>query len=99
MGWLIRNGTVFTPSPNPAALPGHQTFQELVNAVTWFALVACVVAAIIGAVTWAFGASSTNAAAASKGQKTVAGAVIGAIIIGASSILINWFYNLGFNLH
>jgi hypothetical protein len=97
MRWLIDN-PVFTPSPNPAALPGSATFQSLVNAVTWFALIGCLVAAIIGGVTWAFGASSTNAAAASKGQKTVAGAVIGAVIIGASSILINAFYNIGFHL-
>src|SRR5690242_14439764 len=99
MSWLITHGTVFTPSPTPAALPGHQTFQELVNAVTWFALVTCAVAAIIGGVTWAFGASSTNAAAAGKGQKTVAGAVIGALINGAAAILNNWSYHLDYNLH
>jgi Family of unknown function (DUF6112) len=95
MRWLT---DVFTPNPNPSALPGSATFQSLVNAVTWFALVACLVAVIIGAVTWAFGSSSTNAAAASKGQKTVAGGIIGAVIIGASSILINFFYHLGFTL-
>jgi hypothetical protein len=95
MKWL---SDVFTPDPNPAALPGSETFQSLVDAVTWFALVACLVAVIIGAVTWAFGSSSTNAAAASKGQKTVVGGIIGAVIIGASSILINFFYHLGFTL-
>jgi Family of unknown function (DUF6112) len=96
MTWM---SDVFTPSPNPSALPGAQTFQSLVNAITWFALVACLVAVIIGGVTWAFGASSTNAAAASKGQKTVVGGIIGAVIIGASSILINAFYHIGFSLH
>jgi hypothetical protein len=96
MRWLM---DVPIPNPDPSAIPGSHTFRDLVNAVTWFALVACLVAVIIGAVTWAFGAGSTNAAAASKGQKTVAGGIIGAVIIGASSILINAFYHIGFTLH
>ena len=86
-------------NPNPSALPGFGTFQELVNAVAAFALLGCLAAAILGGVTWAFGASSSNVAAASKGQKTVGGAIIGALIIGASALLVNFFYHAGAALH
>lgn len=86
-------------SPDPHALPGWGTFHDLVNAVGAFAILGCVVAAIIGGVAWAFGASSSNVEARGKGQKTVAAAVIGAVVIGASSLLINFFYNAGVNLH
>ncbi len=84
-----------TITPDPTGLPGFGTFQGLVNAVSSFALLACLAAAIIGGVMWAFGASSSNASAASKGQRTVAGAIVGALIIGAAAILINFFYHAG----
>ena len=95
MSWL----SVVSFNPNPGALPGFGTFQSLVDAVAAFALLGCLVAAIIGGVAWAFGASSSNPAAASKGQKTVVGAVLGAVVIGASALLINFFYNTGQTLH
>ncbi len=84
-----------TINPTNTGLPGFNTFQGMINGVAAFALLGCLAAAIIGGVIWAFGASSSNVSAASKGQKTVGGAVIGALIIGASAILINFFYNAG----
>ena len=86
-------------TPNPSAIIGFGTLQTLVNAIAAFALLGCLAAAIIGGVTWAFGASSSNVAAASKGQKTVAGSIVGALIIGAASILVNFFYHTGSTLH
>jgi hypothetical protein len=85
--------------PDPGGLPGFGTFTDLVNAIGAFALIGCLAAAILGGVTWAFGSSSSNAAAASKGQKMVVGAIVGAVVIGAASILIRTFYGIGTNLH
>jgi hypothetical protein len=95
----VRVFSAVSVNPSPAALPGFGTLQSLVDAVAAFALLGCLAAAILGGVMWAFGASSSNPAAASKGQKTVGGAIIGAVIIGASAILINFFYNTGSSLH
>lgn len=94
----MRSLTTVTVNPNPAALPGFGTLQNLVDAIAAFALLGCLAAAIIGGVVWAFGASSSNPAAAGKGQKMVAGAIVGSVVIGAAALLINFFYNTGATL-
>ncbi len=86
-------------TPNPSALPGFGTLQGITNAVGAYALLGCLVAIIGGGVAWAAGSSSANAQVAAMGKKTVAGAIVGALIIGASSILINFFYHTGQTLH
>jgi hypothetical protein len=85
--------------PDPGGLPGIGTFSDLVNAIGYIALFCCLAAAILGGVTWAFGSSSSNAAAATRGQKMVVGAIAGAVVIGAANILIQRFYNIGVQLH
>ena len=86
-------------NPNPSALPGFGTLQSLTNAVAAFGLLLCLLAAIIGAISWAFGASSSNAVTASAGKKAVGGAIAGAVIIGAAATLVNFFYNTGHGIH
>lgn len=86
-------------TPDPSALPGYNTFHDMVNAVGAFALLGCLVAALAGGVMWAFGSGSSNAASAAGGRKMVVGAIVGALVIGAASILINTFYGVGTHLH
>ncbi len=85
--------------PDGSALPGFGTIQDLVNAASAFALLGCLAAAILGGVIWAFGATSSNVAAASKGQKTVVASGLGAAVVGAAAILVNFFYHMGQGLH
>lgn len=95
---LVLDSFSWNPVPDSTYLPGYTTFQHIVNALGAFCLLACVVAAIIGGVSWAFGATSSNVEAAKRGQKTVVGAIVGVVIIGAASILLRTFFSVGQNL-
>ena len=46
--------------PDGTQLPGTQTLQSLADGIGWWAVLACVVGIVIGAVMWAFGRRTTT---------------------------------------
>jgi hypothetical protein len=82
-------------NPNPDNLPGAGAFQKLLNGAAGLALMACVVAFVIGAAQWGFGSRSQNYSQAADGKERMLKSVGGAFGIGAVAAVINFFYKAG----
>lgn len=82
-------------SPNDSGLPGIAALRTIVGAVMTVGLILSVLALIIAAVVWGFGANSSNPHLASRGKVGVLIACGAAIITGASVTLINFFWAIG----
>jgi len=76
-------------------IPGLARFKGLVSALVPFALVACVLAVIIGAIIWALGGFTNNPHRASSGKATVLWSLVAAIVIGASGFAVGWAHDQG----
>jgi hypothetical protein len=83
------------PPPDPSSLPGSDQILFLIGGIRWAALVACLVALIVGAAIWAFSSHQGNPYYASKAKVGVLGAVVGVFLIGAAPAIIQWLYALG----
>jgi hypothetical protein len=81
-------------SPNPGGLPGSAALAHLVQGLAYVALLGCGAGIIIGAGMWGIGASS-NSYQVANGKRTIVLSVLGAALIGASTILVRYFFNLG----
>jgi hypothetical protein len=84
-----------TISPNDSGLPGISQLKTIVGAVMTVGLILSVLALIISAIVWGFGANSSNPHLASRGKLGVIVSCVAAIICGASVTLINFFWNVG----
>jgi len=78
-------------NPNDSGLPGIAALRTIVGA----GLILSVLALIISAVVWGFGANSSNPHLASRGKLGVLISCGAAIITGAAVTLINFFWNVG----
>ncbi|MFZ2480213.1 DUF6112 family protein [Pseudoclavibacter helvolus] len=81
--------------PNDSGLPGIAALRTIVGAVMTVGLILSVLALIISAVVWGFGANSSNPHLASRGKLGVLISCGAAIITGAAVTLINFFWNVG----
>lgn len=81
--------------PNDTGLPGIAALRTIVGAVMTVGLILSVLALIISAVVWGFGANSSNPHLASRGKLGVLISCGAAIITGAAVTLINFFWNVG----
>lgn len=81
--------------PNDTGLPGIAALRTVVGAVMTVGLILSVLALIVAAVVWGFGANSSNPHLASRGKLGVMIACGAAIITGASVTLINFFWHVG----
>lgn len=82
-------------NPNESGLPGISQLRTIVGAVMTIGLVLSVLALIISAIVWGFGANSSNPHLAGRGKIGVLVSCGAAIICGASVTLINFFWNVG----
>ena len=82
-------------NPNESGLPGIAALRTIVGAVMTVGLILSVLALIISAVVWGFGANSSNPHLASRGKLGVLISCGAAIITGAAVTLINFFWNVG----
>ena len=82
-------------NPNDSGLPGIAQLRTIVGAVMTVGLILSVLALIISAVVWGFGANSSNPHLASRGKLGVLISCGAAIITGAAVTLINFFWNVG----
>ncbi|WP_454857640.1 DUF6112 family protein [Promicromonospora soli] len=81
--------------PNADGLPGISELEDLVGAIMTVGLVLSVLAVIIAAIVWAFGANSSNPHMASRGKTGVLVGLGAALICGASVSAVNFFWNIG----
>jgi len=81
--------------PNSNGLPGIDQLRTIVGAVMTIGLILSVLALIVSAVVWGFGANSSNPHLASRGKFGVLVSCGAAIICGAAVTLINFFWNVG----
>lgn len=81
--------------PNTDGLPGIEQLRVIVGAAMTAGLILAVLALIISAVVWGYGANSSNPHLASRGKVGVLVSCGAAIICGASVTLVNFFWNVG----
>ena len=81
--------------PNGTGLPGIEQLRVIVGAVMTVGLILRVLALIVAAVVWGFGANSSNPHLASRGKLGVLVACGAAIICGAAVTLVNFFWGVG----
>ncbi|MDK8804192.1 DUF6112 family protein [Dermabacter hominis] len=82
-------------TPNDDGLPGIAQLRSIVGAVMTIGLILSVLALIISAIVWGFGANSSNPHLAGRGKVGVLVSCGAAIICGAAVTLINFFWNVG----
>lgn len=82
-------------TPNDSGLPGISQLRTIVGAVMTVGLVLSVLALIISAVVWGFGANSSNPHLASRGKTGVLVSCGAAILCGAAVTLVNFFWGVG----
>jgi hypothetical protein len=81
--------------PNGTGLPGIEQLRTIVGAVMTIGLILSVLALIVAAIVWGFGANSSNPHLASRGKLGVIVGCGAAIVCGASVTLINFFWGVG----
>ena len=82
-------------TPNSNGLPGIEQLRTIVGAVMTVGLILAVLALIISAIVWAYGANSSNPHLAGRGKTGVLVSCGAAIICGASVALVNFAWNVG----
>lgn len=87
--------TVIDIDPNSNGLPGIEQLRTIVGAVMTVGLVLAVLALIVSAVVWAYGANSSNPHLAGRGKLGVLISCGAAVICGAAVTLVNFFWNVG----
>lgn len=100
------------PAPRPAPsslwavavdpnseLPGTAQLTGLVGGLMTWVLLACVVAILVGAAAWGFGARSGHYGATQQGRMMVLGGAAGAMIAGAATAVVNFGFGLGSAVH
>ncbi|HEY7947028.1 MAG TPA: DUF6112 family protein [Acidimicrobiales bacterium] len=88
-----------TMTPDPGNLPGGAVLQRLTDGLAGWALIAALVALLIGAAAWALGAHAQNYQQSFTGRKTVLVAGFAALLIGAAPAIINFFFHAGQGVH
>ncbi len=84
-----------TITPNSDGLPGIAQLRSIVGATMTVGLILAVLALVVSAIVWAFGANSSNPHLAGRGKAGVLVALGAAVIGGASVALVNFFWNVG----
>lgn len=90
-----RELSVIDIDPNGTGLPGIDQLRIIVGAVMTVGLILSVLALLVSAIVWGFGANSSNPHLASRGKLGVLVACGAAIICGGAVTLINFFWNVG----
>ena len=82
-------------NPSPGNLPGSQELQKFANGLAGWALIAALIALVIGAALWAFGSHAQNMQQSMAGRRAVITSILAALLIGGAPALINFFFTAG----
>ncbi len=88
-------GGKVSATPEPGGLPGTDVLQNLINGLLFWGLLACVAGIVLGGATWALSSHSGNYHHAGKGKISFLASAAGALLIGASPALVNFFSDAG----
>ena len=92
---LIALPTDISIPPNDTGLPGIAALRTIVGAIMTVGLILSVLALIVAAIVWGFGAHSSNPHLAGRGKNGVLVACGAAVLCGGAVTLINFFWNVG----
>ncbi|SHI50591.1 hypothetical protein SAMN02745244_00502 [Tessaracoccus bendigoensis DSM 12906] len=81
--------------PNSSGLPGIEQLRVIVGAVMTVGLILSVLALIVSAIVWAYGANSSNPHLAGRGKVGLLISCGAAVVCGASVALVNFFWGVG----
>ena len=81
--------------PDPNGLPGGAALQKLLNGLVFIGILGCVAAVVAGGATWFVGSQAGNFSASMGGRRAVLAGMVGALVIGASAALVNFFFDAG----
>lgn len=82
-------------TPNDNGLPGIAALRTIVGAAMTVGLVLSVLALIVAAVVWAFGAHAGNPHLAGRGKSGVLVACGAAALCGGAVAVVNFFWHVG----
>jgi hypothetical protein len=82
-------------SPNPRGLPGDAFLTQIIGGLAFYALGLSVAVLIGGAAVWAVGTNTGNPQWASNGKTAAVVAALAAVLVGAASALVRFFYLAG----
>ena len=85
-------------NPN-SNLPGTPQLSQLIGGLMTWVLLACIVAVLIGAATWGFGARMGHYGSAQQGKMMTLGGAVGAMIAGAAVAVVNFAFSVGGTVH
>lgn len=94
---LVRNDVQV--DPDPTKLPGGAQIQQILDGLGGWALYAALGGLLISVIIWSLGSFSGNYHAVSRGKTGVLICGAAAIIAGGAAPIINFFANLGSNIH
>jgi hypothetical protein len=82
-------------TPDASALPGGAALQVLIDGLAFYALAVSVAVLIGGAAAWAVGSNTGNVEWATNGKRATVVSACAAVLVGAASALVRFFYGLG----
>ncbi len=85
-------------NPSTTALPGSAALQKIANGVAAWALIAALIALLLGAALWAVGSHTQNMHQSAQGRRAVLTSMGAAVLIGAAPTLINFFFTAGLSV-
>jgi hypothetical protein len=97
--WLSASASAANPvpevNPSASALPGGAALQTLIDGLAFYTLALAVAVLIGGAAAWALGSNTGNLEWATNGKRATVVAACAAVLVGAASVLVRFFYALG----
>jgi hypothetical protein len=92
--WAVPDD-VSVPPPSPDALPGSAALSNLVAGIEYLALLGLVAAMAWFGLEWAIASHTNNPYHQQSGKVGFLRAVGGALLVGSSTFLINFFWHIG----
>ena len=86
---------VTVPPPSPDALPGSAALSNLVAGIEYLALLGLVAAMAWFGLEWAIAHHTNNPYHQQSGKVGFLRSVGGALLVGASTFLVNFFWHIG----
>ena len=88
-----------TVNPNPDGLPGGAQIQQILDGLSGWALFAALGGLLISVIVWSLGSFGGNYHAVSRGKSGVLICGAAALIASGAAPIINFFANLGSQIH
>lgn len=82
-------------SPNNTGIPGIPQMETILGGALTVGLIACVFGMVVGGATWAYSERSGNIVRGHNARNITLGALLGAVIVGAASVLVSAAYGIG----